>query len=96
MAEGQSIGVGETLQAVSWAYDLVRALKQILPTWASNFVILNRDKIKANRLKFREVGGEIRHLVKNIQPTRGTVTKGAFLTFRPGAQDEDENAESQP
>jgi hypothetical protein len=83
MAEGRRLGVPDTVQAVHWAYDLAKALQQILNIWATNFITLNKDKINRNRLNFREIAGDLRRHWKLLHQSSKTsvVSKGAFPTF---------------
>lgn len=85
MAHGRKYNCAETMEALSWAGDLSRALRGVLGNWSGNFVTLHRSQIKENTLKFREVASELHDYWSTLYkqaPVRGVV-KGAFPSFGP-------------
>lgn len=83
MAQGQKYKCAETMEASSWAGDLSRALRGVLGNWSGNFVILHRNEIKENTLKFREVASELHDYWSTLykRPSVRGVAKGAFPSF---------------
>ena len=95
MAEGRTQGAGDTKEAKFQAIDLTKALQQIKPIQAENFTTNNYKAIQSNQINFRTVAGNLRINQQTHNQTKGTVSKGAFPTFRPETQEEEDATESQ-
>jgi hypothetical protein len=97
IAEGSNLGLEDTKQARFWGPDLAKALKQILPIWATNFMSNNKKEVRANQLSYREVAADLRLQWEVLQQTKSSsVAKGAFLTYGEQAQEQDNELEPKP
>jgi hypothetical protein len=82
MAEGQRIKYPEAINATFWARDLAKALQNILGSWSSTFLSINRTKIHTNDLHFRQVAAELHeHWSSLYQQPPSRIAKGSFPTF---------------
>ncbi|KAH8586501.1 hypothetical protein B0O99DRAFT_695448 [Bisporella sp. PMI_857] len=97
IAEGSNLGLEDTKQARFWGPDLAKALKQILPIWATNFMSNNKKEVRANQLSYREGAADLRLQWEVLHQTKSSsVAKGAFLTYGEQAQEQDNELEPKP
>jgi hypothetical protein len=94
MAEGQELKITDTQSAQYWVPDLTKALRYVLPMWASSFEIHNTDNLADDKLDYRKVASDLRRHWTTFQPKGGSIAKGAFLSYGP-AQDRSEAPDSE-
>lgn len=80
IAEGQELKIGDIQTAQYWAPDLTKALRNVLPMWATSFDLINKKVIKDDSIDFREVTADLRRQWTTLQP-KSLIAKGAFPSY---------------
>ena len=97
MAEGQRIKYPDTTMATFWARDLAKALQNVLGSWSSTFLSINRTNIHANNLNFRQVAAELHeHWSSLYQQPPPRIAKGSFPTFNQSNDADTHDLDNEP